>query len=102
MSGRKRRPNRKDRPRTATTPREGLAARDGTTVHVQACCDLEVTIGYPRLTVRHDDDCPALHPDTPAGMTARMRANAAVAALLDRMQLGPTVVIVGAPTGGAA
>ncbi len=92
---------RKKRPRSGQrTTRERLAARDGHTVRVKACCALDVTIGFPRLTVRHDDGCRALHPDTVAGYAARMQANAAVAGLMDRLQFGPTVVVVaGTPPG---
>lgn len=55
------------------------------------------------MTVRHDDDCPALRPDTIAGYAARMQANAAVAGLMDRLQFGPTMVVVaGTPPGVSA
>ena len=65
--------------------RQKLAAIDGRTIHLDACCRLELEIGPNRLNVRHDDGCPALCPNTPQGMTARLRANQAIARALTEM-----------------
>lgn len=43
-----------------------------------ACCALELIVNPAGLETRHDADCPALHPATAAGLTARARANAAL------------------------
>lgn len=70
-----------------------LAAIDGRTIHIDACCCLELTIGPTRLNARHDDDCPALRPHTPEGMTARLRANQAVTQALTELGIDTVAVI---------
>ncbi len=73
--------------------RQKLAAIDGRSIRLDACCRLDLEIGPNRLNVRHDDHCAALRPDTPEGMTARLRANQAVAQALTELGVKTTAVI---------
>ena len=70
-----------------------LARRDGQVVHVKACCDIEVTIGTGRVSVAHDDGCPALDPSTVDGRVARGVANVVVGQVLAGVIDGNVVVI---------
>ena len=73
--------------------RQKLAAIDGQTIHLDACCRLDLEIGPNRLNVRHDDNCAALRPHTPEGMTARLRANQAVTQALTELGIDTVAVI---------
>ena len=64
--------------------RRKLARQDGKVIKIAACCHLEVTLGPTTIKVGHEDGCPALHPDTPAGLAARAAANLAITQALRR------------------
>lgn len=84
--------------------RQRLAENDGRTVTVQACCELQVTVSVGRVRAAHDAGCPATAaPSTPAGLTARARANAAIAAVLASAGVAPagriaTITVGATPT----
>jgi hypothetical protein len=72
-----------------------VGALDGRRLIVAApCCELHVEIHAPhRVTVAHDDGCPALDPNHPRHLELRTQADILVALAL-RPYLGPSTVVI--------
>lgn len=92
---------RRQRRKARATQR--IAARDGETFHLRACCHLEITIKVGRLTVAHDDDCPAYaDPHSAAGYAAKLQATLAVRDRLADEGIGSTMIADSAGVMGPA
>ena len=78
-------------PRRSTTQR--LAAIDGQLIRIKACCDIDVTIGVPRINVKHDRKCSALTDKSTAGYQRRIDATLRIREALERQGFRSTVVV---------
>lgn len=78
-----------------------LARIDGTTFRIKSCCHVDVTVGVPRINVRHDKGCHTLTDRTPDGYQRRLALTMEIRERLEEHGIQSTVVISTEPTADA-